>query len=227
MSKTELAVIGAGAGALQTYDDSVFNDLAKGGDYTPRLQLFSKNAEVTSGKIGPGHWGIPDGVEVIDLGKEINVYVLARRPKAMDLSDKEAIIVSYDPESAVFKRIQEESGKKNEDGSTNGCIYGPTFLFYEEASKTFVEFFASSKTSRGVAKKMYAFLPNGKDAPSPMTLGSEFIEKGKYAWHGPTVRKCSTPFEVPVEKANVEIEKFLTQQPNVEVVEGAEKRRAR
>ena len=57
---------------------------------------------------------------------------LARRPKAIDMTDAEAMIVNYDPESEEFKRIAAQSMEKE-----SHCMYGPSFLVFRAEIQPF------------------------------------------------------------------------------------------
>ena len=89
-----------------------------------------------------------------DLGDTIDIVPLARRPKALDMTDNEAIIVNYDPDSDEFKRIAAKSLEKE-----SHCMYGPSFLVFERSRGLFLEFFCGNKSSRSEAKKVYPYLP--------------------------------------------------------------------
>jgi hypothetical protein len=207
-----------------------YNSLSQGADYLGRLQLFAKGKAVDKGLIGPGHWGIPvSDDEVIDLGKEIDVLPLARRPKAMDFSDKEAILTNYDQGSDEFQRIAAQSNEKD-----SGCMYGPSYLVFERSSGRFLEYFCGSKSSRQESKNITPFLLTVKDGkqegPHPMTLKTRYVEKTKYPYHVPVVTKCSTPItNLPADKVAQEINKFLNPKSDeVEVVDDSKtKKRAR
>lgn len=226
--------------STQVGTDEMFDDMAKGGDFLGRLQLYSKGAAVSKGQIGPGRWGIPESAESItDLGPSIDVLPLARRPKALDMSDKEAIVANYDPTSEEFQRIQAASGEKD-----SGCMYGVSFLLYERSSGRFLEYFCGTKSTRVEAKKLFPYLPlteadisarglTGVEShgPLPCTLNNRFIEK-RYSYHVPVVARCSTPFtSLPaIDRIAAEIEKFINPSDDgVEKVSGGEaaKRRAR
>lgn len=212
-------------------NDEVYAELAKGTEFLARLQLFTKGKAIDRGLIKPGHYGIPESAEdIVDLGDSIDLLILARRPKAIDMSDTEAIIVSHNNESPEFKRIAAQSLEKE-----SSCMYGPSFLVYERSSARFLEFFCGSKSTRAEAKKIYPFLPltaadikarqlvdQEPHGPLPMTLKSKHVEKGKWSWHVPVVVKCSTPFtKLPAgEKIVNEIVKFIAPQADgVERVE--------
>jgi hypothetical protein len=206
--------------AVSMGSDDGFNDLAKGGDFLFRLQLFSKGTAINKGLITPGTWGIPEGDEDITaIGTSVDCIPFARRPKAIDLSDTDAIVTNYDMGSKEFERIANKSLEKD-----SGCMYGPSFLVYERTTGRFLEWFCGTKTTRAEAKKIYPYLaitpadiearglenvePRG---PLPFTMNIKLIEKKQWSWHAPVVVKCSTPFKNPPAMKLVlfEMERFL------------------
>jgi len=205
--------------AVSMGSDEGFDVLAKGADFLARLQLFSKGNAVGRGLIAPGNWGVPEGDDKITcMGKSVDCIPFARRPKAIDLSDTEAITTNYDMESDEFQRIADESLKKD-----SGCMYGPSFLVYERSTNRFLEFFCGTKSTRAEAKKVYPFLsltvkdierrnlidvePHG---PLPFTMQIKFIEKKRFSWHVPVIIPCSTPINgPPLKKVLFEMERFL------------------
>ena len=92
--------------------------------------------------------------EVIDLGDQIDLVVLARRPKALDMTDTDAVLVNYDPESDEFKRIAAESMEKE-----SHCMYGPSFLVYERSSKPLPRIFLRQQEHAERGQELYPFLP--------------------------------------------------------------------
>ena len=209
--------------STQVGRDDQFDELAKSSEFLGRLQLYTKGKAINKGRVGPGHYGIPEGEDVTDLGDMIDLYVLARRPKAIDMTDTDAILVSYDPDCEEFNRIKEQSMEKE-----SHCMFGPSFLVYERTQKRFLEFFCGSKSTRSEAKKVYPFLPlstadiarqkaAGNDVsdltshgPLEMTLKSRLVEKGSYSWHVPVVVKGSRPFVLPSwDQTVAEINKFI------------------
>ncbi len=230
--------------STQIGTDDQFTELAKGGDYLGRLQLFTKGKWVNKELIPLGHYGVPESdEEIIDLGTAVDVIPLARRPKAIDMTDSEALVISYDMESPEFKRIEEKSKEAN-----SHCQFGPSFLVYERTTARFLEFFCGNKSSRLEAKKLYPFLPlaqadidakaaAGNDVsdlkphgPIPVTLKVHLAENKFGSWHVPLVTKCSTPFnKVPTNDVFLrEIQKFLAVKDNgVEKVEDTKPARAR
>ena len=145
------------------------------------------------------------------------------------MTDNEAIIANYDPDSDEFKRIAAKSLEKE-----SHCMYGPSFLVFERSRGLFLEFFCGNKSSRSEAKKVYSYLPltqadidakaaTGNDVsnlqphgPLPLTLKSRLVEKGTYSWHVPVVTKCSTAFTnfPKQDRVNKEIGAFLNVKDN-------------
>jgi hypothetical protein len=206
--------------SIQLGTDADFADIAKSSDFLGRLQLYTKGKAVNKGLVRPGHYGIPEGEEVEDLGSEINILALARRPKALDMTDADAVIAVYDVKNPEFIRIQGEAAKKE-----SHCMYGPSFLVYERSSGRFLEFFCGSKSARTEAKRIYPFLPltaadikarnlidEEPHGPLAATLKSRLVEKGSYSWHVPVAVKCATPFTKmpPMERIVKEIITFTT-----------------
>jgi hypothetical protein len=230
--------------STQIGTDDQFAELAKGGDYIGRMQLFTKSKANMKGLIPSGHYGIPESdEEIIDLGPTVDLLPLARRPKAIDMTDMEALVISYDMESEEFKRIAAKSAE-----SDSHCQYGPSFLVFERSTKRFLEFFCGNKSSRIEAKKLFPFLPlsqadidakaeNGNavgdlkpHGPIPVTLKTKVAENRKGTWHVPVVVMCASPFTTLPSDDIIrrEITKFLTVKDNgVEKVQDNRPARAR
>jgi len=203
---------------VQMGADADYTELAKGGDFLARLQLYGKGKHIDRGDIERGHYGIAEGDEIIDLGDVIDVIPFARRPKAMDMSDADNLIIVYDNATDEFKRIAAASV-----GQDSGCMYGVSFLLYERNSGRFLEFFCGTKSTRSEAKKLFPYLPltaadvksRGLDeephGPLPLTLKSKLVEKGKWTWWVPVCVKCSVPFKkVPTNEQIIkEITRFV------------------
>lgn len=196
-----------------------YDDLDKNDSVLGRLQLYSKGLVCDRGIIEPGHFGIPEGhFQITDLGRTVDVLPYARRPKAIDMTDLERVIISHDPESSDFKRIAAASSEKE-----THYMYGVSFLFYERKSRRFLEFFCGSRSSRPQAKKFYPHLPlTAADiqtrclqgiAPHgafPLTLKSRLVKKGKYSWHVPEIVDCAKRIDPPTtEQIDREIMRFI------------------
>lgn len=209
-----------------------FDEVAKGSDFLPRIQLYTRGRFIDTGKIAPGHYGVPQsgGEEVLDLGDSIDIVPFAFRAKAMDVSDRDAIVTVFDntgdPE---FKRIVAA-------GKDSGCFWGPTFLVYERSTKTFYELFFNNASGRTESGKMRPFLPQENDGvPKAATMTSRHRTKGNYSWHVPVINQCTLEFDtVPtVEDIDKAVKKFQEMKSGVErdsdedKDEGASTKRAR
>jgi hypothetical protein len=232
--------------SCQLGSDAAFDELAKGADFLKFAKLYTKGPDIDRGKIRPGHWGIPGASkddDITDLGEAIDVIPLARRPKAMDSSDKSAVIVSYDETSSAFKQIQAKSLEKD-----SGCQHGISYLTYERSTRQFLEIWFGNKSSRPEAKNVVPFMnltqadidrraANDQDVtglvphgPAPLTLKVRVAENTKgQTWHVPAVLECSAPIKMPATDVVVkEIQRFLTiKSEGVEKVEEPKTKRAR
>ncbi len=167
--------------------------------FLARLQLFGANSnEVKEGNIPMGHYGITRSKgKTESLGNVVQCIPVAWRFKAMDISDKEAIISVYDPNSEGFKKIMNLSDNTKD----SGCMYGPEFLVWLPSIKEFVTLFLNSKSARRVAPDLKTLLKRGA------TLKATLASTAKYKWHVPVVTQCSDALELPdsadlMEKAN-------------------------
>lgn len=179
-------------------DLDVFDAMSNIGDsYLPRLQLFSgKSDACTEGLIPINHYGLVDGDDIIDLGPEIIVAVLAARHKAM-CTDGD-VQSSHDPNSDLFKDFVVRSGIKN-----SGCMYGPEFLVFIPSVARYATYFMGSKTARRESKKFKPLMSK------PAKLISKPVEKGKYKWLAPVILPSDEVVDLPdMEKAQAEVERF-------------------
>jgi len=194
-------------------------------NFLPRIQLVTKGKYVDTGKISPGHWGVPVGDEISDLGVSIDVLPLTCRQKALDVADRENIITVYDPSSDEFKRIK--AAPKN-----TGCMWGLSFLVLERKSEKLYELFFGNASGRAESPKLKAFLPHKGSPAQPVTLGIKYKTAKDYGWHVPVVTKCSEPIKGGPDMATTvkEIVKFVNPATGPEVVnekDDAPKKRAR
>ena len=76
------------------------------------------------------------------------------RPKAIDMTDTDAVLVNYDPESEEFKRIAAQSLEKE-----SHCMYGPSFLVFErKAPAASLNSSAAASPPAAKPRKIYPFL---------------------------------------------------------------------
>jgi len=195
--ETDLTVPQSGVLAKGSKDE-LFQSIAKSGDFLPRLQLMGSNSDMCKvGKIPIGSYAFLRSKEDFEaLGEEVDVLVVAWRPKAMDIGEE--VISIFDQTHPEFLRIQAQS---NVPQST--CMCGPEFLLWIPDLKEFATFYMASKTARRQAPALRAKIDEESNKPGPATLGVEFIKTKKYSWHGPIVGACSVEFDMP------EPEKFV------------------
>jgi hypothetical protein len=223
---------------------AMFQDVAKSGSFLDRIQLYTKGAAIDNGLIAPGRYGVPRGDDSIqDLGNEIDIIPICCRLKALDMRDRENIVVNYDSNSETFKIIKALSDQPN-----SKCMHGPTFLVFERSTGSFYEFFCGTKSTRTESGKIGQFLPKSEaDAAilskqtnrkvstyaEACTLKVKYIKKSTYGWHVPECKVCSTPIDnLPAdEKIVEEMNKFMalksTEAEAVEEAEAPAKKRAR
>lgn len=220
MAKNELVPFKVDLPAVTEDQLTALDEVAKGSEFLQRVQLITKGKYVDTGKIAPGHWGVPltGGEEIEDLGESIDVVPWAVRPKALDMSDKDAIVSSYDTRDPEFQRI------KNAPKNT-GCMWGPSFLVLERSTGRLYELFFGNKSGRQEAGKLKAFLPTeaNKGQPLPLTLNIRYKKTPDYGWHVPVVTKCSEPFDpaaiqITGDQLIEEREKFLNPPKGAEKV---------
>jgi hypothetical protein len=225
MPKNELVPFKINLPVITEDQLATLDEVAKGSDFLPRIQLVTKGKYVDTGKIGAGHWGVPlpGGEEIKDLSDKIDIIPLCYRPKALDVSDREAIVSVYDVNDPEFQRI------KNAPKNT-GCMWGPSFLVMERATGKLYELFFGNKSGRSEAGKLKPFLPNkeNKGKPSAASVGIRYKKTPDYGWHVPVITKCSEPFDpanVAFTEAQLsqEIEKFLNPEKGVEKVDEEDK----
>lgn len=215
MSALPVVGLGADLGELEA--------MTKANEYLKRIQLYSKGKAIDTGLIAPGNYGTPGSDTVVCLGPEIDVIPLCVRNKAIDSSDRDAIVISYNKSAPEFVRIENSAEVKD-----SNCQWGFAFLVFERSSKDYYEFFFGSKTARNEVANVSAFLPKTPEqiaeqtkklgrapqASGPCTLKVKYIEnKAKgWGWHAPVTFPCSTPFKGfdPAVAAET-IEKFMAQ----------------
>jgi hypothetical protein len=162
------------------------------------------------------------GEEIDDLGEKIDIVPFSYRPKALDVSDREAIITVFDVKDPEFQRI------KNAPKNT-GCMWGPSFLVMERSTGKLYELFFGNISGRTESGKLKPFLPSeaNKGQPSAASLGIRYKKMPDYGWHLPVITKCSEPFDpanvkFTEEQLNQEIEKFLNPEKGAEKVDEEE-----
>jgi len=208
----DLSILGQGLHALTTagQDLAALDSLSKSAgksDFTRRVKLFVAGKNVDLDQIKKGNFGFFASKEdLVDLGQSMDVLVIARKAKAVDLSDTSNVIVENDVNSPEFQRIMADADVKD-----SGCSFGPCYLLYERTTDTFLEFFCGNKTARYESSVINSYLPTADHGPKPMTLGRELIEKGRFSWFGPKASDCITPFSTlpEADRLVAKVEDFL------------------
>ncbi len=199
-------------------DAKALAETVQSGDYLPRLQLMSSNSDkCKTGQFPVNHYAMIRDQTFIDLGTDVDVLVIAWRPKALEIGEE--LISSFDKDCATFKSIQERSAQQN-----SGCMFGPEFLVWIPEQDSFATFFMGSKSSRKEAPNVHSKLQNSG------TLSSKLIETKRYKWQTPIMKGCSTPFDPPEQAAmQAQVDKFLSpKESDLEIADsGDEASRAR
>jgi len=189
----------------QQHDDSIFEQVSSSGKYLPRLQLYGSNSDkAKEGVIQSGHYGLTSSKDQIDdLGKEVDVLIVSWRPKALDISGEE-IIASYNPNSELFKNIQQRADVPN-----SSCMFGPEFLVYIPDKAKWATLMMGSKSARREAPNVKSHM--GQFATLKVTLAAN----KRYKWHATVVSSCSTAYDVPAdEEIKEKVENFLNPPEN-------------
>lgn len=202
--------------------------VAKTVSYLPRLQVCGSSTDIVKeGKLPVGVWGmIYDKNTQEDLGKEIDVILVAFRTKALDMADKAKgnIFSYYDHNSEAFKAIARRSEVQN-----SNCMFGPEFLVWIPTageSGKFATFFMGSPSARQETPKFLEQMSDGGSppnfGPAPATLKTFLVKGKKGSWHVGQAYPCSTPIEIlpQLEESQKVLEAFNN--PTASVVEKLE-----
>lgn len=157
----------------------------------PMLQLNQGNHP----DIKPGNWVIrkpgPNGkaFRANDTGlTQLSVSMLAVRQKAVDFSNQEKAIVSYDVNSTLFKKITARSNMP-----LTKCQSGPEMLvwMHETSHCGLATLYGGSKTQRTEYVRCLGSIPipPTKNMFSLQILKSNqrYANSDRYSWYAPTV----------------------------------------
>ena len=224
--------------STQVGTDEDFADFGNSSQYLQRLELKSKGRLIDIRKVKPGHYAVVKGSDdADDLGDSIDILVLARKFKAIDMSG-DTVIVSYDRNSEVFKSIEQRADTKD-----SHCQYGVTFLIVERSTAKCYELFCGSKSHRREIPTFSAYMAitaeqikarGLKDvephSPLALTLKSEPKQdkQKRYSWFVMVPKPCSNPFtlkQIPSKDTiREETAKFLRPDENGPEVETSTKK---
>jgi hypothetical protein len=175
------------------------------GDYLGRVQLITSNSELgKSGVVGVNNYAYILDNDHVELGKTVDVAVLAWRPMALDVSNPDEVITSYDPQpdangqsTGEFARIEAQAEVQD-----SGCMFGPQFLLYVPQIKKFATLFMGTKSSRRVAPELANYVRKAA------TLDSQQIKTKKYSWFTNKILPCSASIDLPMDEAVKQINLF-------------------
>jgi len=194
---------------------AIFDEIAGAGGFLPRIQFMSSKAKVVSDGLFPmNHFALIRGSNNVDLGQQVDVFVLSYRFKAIDLSS-ENMLISYDPKSEMFKDISARSFIQN-----SKCMFGPEFLMFIPSQNAFGTFFLGAKSARMESQSIMAVLKK-PDATNWITLLPKKIDSKKYgSWWIGTGIQCQSEYDLPSsEECDRVVEQF--DNPPTQMVEKA------
>jgi len=191
--------------ATGNMSDEVFDQIAGSGGYFARLSLQTSTSRLCKqGKIPANHFAlITTASKFEDLGKSVDVLVLCARAKAVNMNADEFKVV-YDTKSDDFKKLMAESEIKD-----SGCTYGPEFLVYIPAAKSYALLHCNNASTRRaeVAEALRGLILMGA------TLGSVYVETTKHEWYTLAVNPCSTISDAPaISDVKENMQKFIDEQ---------------
>lgn len=155
-----------------------------GANMIPML-CFAPKASLTRQHVKEGDWFIryPEADNKV-LGRSIDFNVLAVRQKALDVSNKETILESYDPDSPLFAQIV-----AGMDRFDRGCMAGWELLVaihHEDGEVEVARFFLGTKGSKrafiesvGVPEHL------GDLCPYVIRASSEHVQNRNFEWRAP------------------------------------------
>lgn len=211
----------------QQVDEADIAIATKTGDYLPRLGVTTSTSTlVQKGLLNQGVISlIWDDKKYKDLGKTLDMLVIAWHPKAIDMRD--TVIAVYNRNNPMFAEIMERS-----KGTNSKCAYGPEFLVYIPSENQFATFHMGSISARKESGTLLQMMQQGSEfKPVAATLKPHFIEGRTNNWWAPSIQECNTPLpRMPdAEPLQEEFDKFRNAKDSVieTVKEGVAGGRAR
>jgi hypothetical protein len=204
MKMTDLIIPNTEVAVAQDIDRVMGN----GGGFLGRLQLLTANSEpVKKGQVRANTWAyLGSDDEMIELGQNVDVAVLAVRPLALDITNSPPVavhdmaVVNGQP-TGLFAEIMARSTNPTTKSKN---MYGPQFLMYVPVIQKYAGYFMGSPTARNEANKVKVLLNNFA------TLGSKMIKSKDYEWAGPAISVCSVKHDLPpIPELQEEIRKFM------------------
>ncbi len=196
---------------ISKYGDDVFAAVSSSTSFLPRLMLYGANSDlVKEEKVQVGYSLVEGKDTIIYMGREIEVFNLAFRPKALDMSG-DPIVANHNHTSPGFKAI----AYKADNEKNSKCVYGPEYLVWLPELEKFATFLMGSKTARRESGKMHSRLKKAA------TLKTKLYSNTDFKWHGPEIFPCSNVFQLPAgDEITDVVTKFLNpKDEEIEVVE--------
>lgn len=175
-----------------TYTDDDFNDLIDGNTFMPIIKLMTSQAEkCKTGEFDVNCYALISGSSFKNIGKTIDVAVLAWRPKAVDNSGEQSITV-FDRNSDKFKEIR-DAVNSTPSGVTPKHMCGVEFLLYIPSYQTYATLYLYSKTAKSRAHSLR------NNIGGMVTLGSALTPSKKFppGWYAIEVIPCSDNTDLP------------------------------
>jgi hypothetical protein len=188
MSNALINVNELGIGQQTEEQQKAIAELTKAGSYLPQLRIYGGNNEIVKeGKFPVGHFGLYYSRDkVVDLNTDIDVLVVAFRPRASIIMSDENPINYYDIASGNFVDTKDKAVAK-----VQGYQAGLEYLIYISNVEEFAMFFMGSPTLRRESDNVKAAIGHA------VTLKIKFIKTNKFSWHGCETLKCDVPFNIP------------------------------
>lgn len=136
--------------------------------------------------------------QIINLGKEVPVLVLASRPKAIRSKGGETEVY-YEPNSDGFKKIQAISEERN-----SGAFWGMEFLLWH-AEHGYMQWMCGSKSARNQINNMLGRMNKG------VLLKTKHCKTPEYDWTAPLVVPTDILESPDIEEATERATKFVSQ----------------
>lgn len=162
-------------------NDKTMAEVTRVGDFLPYIAIMGGNSKAVKngeyeGKVGT--FALAKGKQLIDLGKEVILYIYSWRPKTMVYKPKMESF--YDPSSAPFKEVEAICLAPGAKNTNRGC--GPELLVWLPEHGELAQFFFGNPTGRNSAPDFLACLKSGKRQCKAQCV---LIDNGTYQWHGP------------------------------------------
>ena len=207
-------------------DSSAMAEIAalSGSGFLARLQLMtSASPECKSGAFPINNYALVSGSDLQNIGPRVEVIAFCGRTKALDMSGDKVIsnftpaIVDGKITNAEFLDIAVRSGMPD-----SKCMFGPEYLVWLPAQKSWATLFFGSKTMRNEAPKMSRLVGQ------PTTLTSQRIANKKYEWFSLAISPSNVPpANMPTAAdATAQIQRFKDEQVREEEVADDEARAA-